>query len=177
MRSLPNLEPQYEYVRERLPEKTVKNNGSFWALKATEQVKSGASAVEPKLSLDGRQRAAVQPNRLPADEPARGTLQVRSERAMVYFCYCFRHRLEFSRFNAAQFMAVLTVVGEHCSAVTRASFRYISTRISGILAPSASRASRLCQEMVVLPWKERVQPAPVEAIVAAARKVSHASRT
>jgi hypothetical protein len=88
------------------------------------------SAVVPKLSLDGRQRAAVQPNRLPADEPAGGTLQVRPESATVYFCYCFRLRPEFSRFDAAQFVAVLTVVGVHCSTVTRASFRYISTRIS-----------------------------------------------
>ncbi|MBL9214500.1 MAG: DegT/DnrJ/EryC1/StrS family aminotransferase [Opitutaceae bacterium] len=148
--------------------------------------------------LSGRQRAARQLDGLLADEPAVEPVAVQDGAEAVYFYYCFRLRAGALRVAPAQFVAALTAEGVRCEQgypgpVPLYAYPVIRDRRtfgrSGwpFTSPPARRdwtyppgtcpvAERLCQETVVLPWNERLEPAHVAAIAAAVRKVADAYR-
>ncbi|MSU69775.1 MAG: DegT/DnrJ/EryC1/StrS family aminotransferase [Opitutaceae bacterium] len=157
-----------------------------------------AQLTKYQACLSGRRRAAAQLDGLLAGEPAVEPVAVRPDCEAVYFHYCFRLRPELSAVGAAQFATALAAEGVPCEhgypgPIPLYLYPVIRDRRtfgkSGwpFTSPPARKewhyppgtcpvAERLCQETVVLPWNERLQPAHVGAIATAIRKVARAYR-
>jgi dTDP-4-amino-4,6-dideoxygalactose transaminase len=148
--------------------------------------------------LAGRQRAAAQLNGLLAGIDSIRPIAVRAECEAVFFYYCFRLDRAALSVAPAQFIAALAAEGVPCEhgypgPIPLYLYPVIQERRtfgqSGLpfTSPPARKewlyprglcptAERVCQETVVLPWNERLEPGHVAAIGEAIAKVARAYR-